>query len=227
MEENQSPAPETKSFFAKEKRPLLIAIAAAVVVVAVLLIVLIGNCGPKAAARNFARAVISCDVDRINKRCAFDVKAFAIAKAEENDIDEEEFFEGIGDYLCAEVTSWKSMSRALRNYMDEALRDDLGRYRVEIKVTKVKELSARKLQEEASELPGDKFYDVIEDYGFDPDKVKSGAEVTLKIRFIGKEDTGTLTVPIYMAKIGGSWKFLMVGDLKNLDNLKAVVGVLF
>ena len=234
MEENQSPAPETKGFFAKEKRPLLIAIAAAVVIVAVLLIVLIGNCGPKAAAENFARAVISCDIDRINKRCAFDakelvtdaIKLFAVFSGDE-DFDEEDFFEEAGDFLGEDIGSWKDLSKALKATLNEELEDHFGKYKVEIKATKVKELSAKKLKEEASKLPGDEFYDFIEYYDFDPDKVKSGAEVTLKIKINGKDDKETVTIPLYMAKIGGSWKFLMVGDVKDLGELEDIAESLF
>ena len=224
MEEYQSPRQNKSGFLSKEKLPMLIAIAAAVVIVAVLLIVLISNSGPKAAAKNFAKAVISCDIDKANKLCAFDAKEFVI---EEYGGDEEDFFEDAGNFLGEDIGSWKDLSKALKATLNEELEDHFGKYKVEIKATKVKELSAKKLKEEASKLPGDEFYDFIEYYDFDPDKVKSGAEVTLKIKINGKDDKETVTIPLYMAKIGGSWKFLMVGDVKDLGELEDIAESLF
>ena len=220
MEEYQSPRQNKSGFLSKEKLPMLIAIAAAVVIVAVLLIVLISNSGPKAAAKNFAKAVISCDIDKANKLCAFDAKEFVI---EEYGGDEEDFFEDAGNFLGEDIGSWKDLSKALKATLNEALEDYFGKYKVEIEATKVKELSEKKLKEAVGEW----FYETIEDYDFDPDKVKSGAEVTLKIKINGKDEKETVTIPLYMAKVGGSWKFLMVGDVKGLDALEDIAESLF
>ena len=202
MEEYQSPRQNKSGFFSKENLPKLIAIAAAVVVVAVLLIVLIGNSGPKAVAEKYVKACLDLDVDKMDKLSAFELKEYLLDYY--YDGDEEEFFEDVSEEYDEDVTSWKELSKAYKAY----LKEEYGKYKVEVDVSKVKELSAKKLESEVGEW----LYEDLEDFGFDADKVKSGAEATVKVKLKGEDGKENETLTIYLAKIGGSWKVLNVGS---------------
>ena len=206
MEENQSPAPETKGVFAKEKRPLLIAIAAALVVILVVLaVVLLGGGRPQTVAEKFVKADFACDIEQLDKLCAYDFKEYLLGG---DDGDDEEFFETMSDALDENIDSWKDLTKAYRSSRQDELEDRYGSYEVEIESGRVKELSVKKLESAI----GEKAYEELEEFGFDPDKVKSGAEVSVKVKIKGEDGKDSYTETVYLAKIGGSWKVLNVSD---------------
>lgn len=200
MEENQRPRHVQAGFLSKENLPKLIAIAAAVVVVAVLLIALLAGSGPKAVAKKYVMNSLAGNVDASRKLLAYDSKEYLFDYYG----DEEDFYEKMGDRYDEDIESWKDYCKAVAAYYKENYEDEYGKYKITAEVTKVKDLSEKKLKEAV----GDGLFERYEDFGLDEDKISKGAEVTVKARIDGEDDDAKFVYTVYLGKIGGSWKVL-------------------
>ena len=202
MEERQA---ERKDRGTKKKRIVLIAAAAALALLVCAALLLVSARSPKAVAERYVTALIKNDTETQAKLWADDWKASTLATYGFFDGDEEAFFEKMSDQYGEDVASWKDYSRVCIAHADEERRDLIGKYKIKVEATKLRETSVRKLRNTFDAI----FAFRERHYGLDPDGISKGAEVTVKARISGEDDLYLKSVyTVYLVKIGPSWKVL-------------------
>lgn len=184
--------------FDVSKLPLkAIGIAAVALIVVIILISSLG--GPKNLAKKYVKANVYGDIVAMHKYLAYDNYANILG-----DEDEEDYFEDLSDDLDEEITSWKDLAKYNREESEENLEDEYGDYKIEMEITKVKDVSARSLEKDFEYL-----YDRLEDNtDFDRDDISAGKTVKIKMKIKGDEGTERYELTVYLVKMGMSWKVL-------------------
>lgn len=183
----------------KVKRIGGLVVAAVLVLVAALSV--ISYSSPKAVAKRYLDAYVYRDYVTMNKLMAYDVYAYELYWC---DGDEEKFFEEVSDEFDEDIYSWKELSKYMREYVDEELCDEYGDYSISYEVTREKDISIRKLEEEEEYL----IERLEKRANFDIDNVTKAKVITIKVKIKGEDETERETIEVYMVKIGGRWKVL-------------------
>lgn len=196
--ETQASAPEKKAaFFSRKNLKRNIILGASLVVVAAIIALVLTALSPKAVAKKYCLAVWNGDPAQEARYLAYDGKALIVSTVG----DEEDFYEKVSEVNSEDIHSWNAYAKMMREKRREDLEDEYGDYKITANVTRVKDISVRKLEEEAGWL-----YETIEKYGFDSDKIAAAKVVTVKMKLAGEDGTEKETIEVYMAKVGGLWK---------------------
>lgn len=192
-----------KNAFSPTQRKKTIAVIAIIFSVVVLLTVFFSTSNPKNIAQRFAKAYICSDLKTVTKLTAYDYKEFWLGSGYDEET-EETFFEEKSDYYSEDITSWNDYYKVIYEYEKEWMEENYGDFNTTSRVTKTKDLSEKKLNEE---LGKGRLSD-LEEMGFDSNKASAYKKITVKIKINGEDDSGRYTVNVYEARIGEFWKVL-------------------
>ena len=197
--ETSEAIPEKKAaFFSRKNLKRNIILAVSLVVMAAIVAIVLSAMSPQSVAKRYCLAAWKNDPAQIARCTAFDYKAVVINKYD----DEEDFYEKVSDIYDEDIRSWKEYSKLMRESTMEEYEDEYGEYKITAKVTRIKNISERKLEEEV----GTQLYEKLEEYGFDSDKITASKIITVKVKLIGEDGRENETIDVYMAKINGLWK---------------------
>ena len=193
-----------KKCFSKEnlKKTIAVILLAAIVIG--------GICGvisynaPKSVALRFAKALFTFDLKAQEKLLAYDYRAVTLYTNDYED-DEEAFFESLSDEYNEDIYSWAEYFKVYPQQSIENREENFGDYKVKYQVSKIKDLSERKIKNE--NVGNLSVLERVAD--FDADAIKKGKNVTVKIK-VDTEEMGILhyTVTITLVKAPNSWKVL-------------------
>lgn len=199
--QRRKPATKPDSKPGVPKKLPLPAIAAAVVALIVIIVLITSLGSPKRIAKKYIDAYLYNDIVAMHKYLAYDSYASTLG-----DEDEEDYFEDMSDLYDEDITSWKDLAAYYHAQREEDLLDEFGEYKIEITVSRVKDLSDRALEREF-----EWFMDDLEDNtDFDRDDISSSKTVNLKLKIKGDEGTERGSCTVYLVKMGLSWKVLYV-----------------
>lgn len=183
--------------------------------IAVILLVLIIGGGvygyfrytsPESIALRYANATIKYEGKNMIDYYAYDYKSFMLYDYKTDSyLSEDEFFENASDEYDSDIATWNDYFKANADYMRELLEDYYGSFDAVCEVTRVKDISERKMSEDYK----DSISLLEKRANFDFDKVEDGKEITIKCKY-ETEDEGIerSTYTALMVKISGSWKVL-------------------
>lgn len=183
----------------------LIAVIAAAAIVLGLLIALLGGGSAKSVAKKYVKAEIEGDM-----KAAYSLMVGKMQKYVENEVYddyEDELFEYMEEACDEEdinvkINNWNQYYKAYKKLTKAEMNEQYGKgYKVTIEVRDIEDIRNSEL-EEIQEGYDD---DDLEDY-VNPDKIKKGKKVTVKVIIDGKEDTTTEDVVVYVVKYKGKWK---------------------
>ena len=188
---------------------LIVAIVAVVAILVGAVVGVLSLTGPKSIAKRAAKAALYEDTGAMADLVVFDTREVLLGS-----LDEEEFFEYQSDHFGEDIESWKDFYKYARAAAEEEMEDEYGEYKVTYDVTKVKNLSSRRLEEDYSFA-----LNHAEKYGFDRDDISDARIATVKIKIKGEDDTERLTYEVILVRVGLSWKVLTMND--NTDAVPA------
>ena len=172
-------------------------------------IVIGGICGvisynsPKSVALRFAKARFNYDLKVQEKLLAYDFRAVTLYA---NDYkDDEAFFESLSDEYNEDIYSWEEYFKVYQKQHLEDREDDFGNSKITCEVSRIKDISERKVKDENTGWLS--FLETIAN--FDADAVGDGKNVTVKVKAEG-EDIGIIryTFTVVLVKVSNSWKVL-------------------
>ena len=158
---------------------------------------------PESVALRFVKACSNSDLKAQEKLLAYDYRTYTLYLS--NSEDEEAFFESKSDKFEEDINSWEDYFRVYQTQALEFDEDICGDYEITYRVSKIKDLSERKVKASNESL----LSDLEEIANFDADTIKEGKYVTVKV----KEDTEELgiiryTYTVTLVKVSNSWKVL-------------------
>lgn len=192
-----------KKCFSKEnlKKTIAVILLAAIVIG--------GTCGviyynsPESVALRFVKACSNSDLKAQEKLWAYDHRTYTLYRSSHE--DEEAFFESMRDLFKEDINSWEDYFRVYQTQALEFNEDTYGDYKITYRVSKIKDLSERKVKASNESL-----LSALEEIAnFDADTIKEGKYVTVKV----KEDTEEVgviryTYTVTLVKVSNSWKVL-------------------
>lgn len=199
-----------KKCFSKEKLKKTIA------VILLAAIVIGGVCGvisynsPKSVARRYVVALCQSDLKTVSKLTAIDWYADALDNLDCE--DEDVYFDKLSKLYDEDITSWGDYFKVFKKSTDEVRYDWYGEYKYSYEVTKIKDISAKKLK--------DNYYELLGEYEekslIDADSIEKGKKVTVKVKLDTEED-GLIreTYTVILVKMSGGWKALDYDFEKN------------
>lgn len=158
---------------------------------------------PESVALRFVKACSNSDLKAQEKLLAYDYRTYTLYLS--NSEDEEAFFESKSDKFEEDINSWEDYFRVYQTQALEFDEDTCGDYEITYRVSKIKDLSERKVKASNESL-----LSALEEIAnFDADTIKEGKYVTVKV----KEDTEELgviryTYTVTLVKVSNSWKVL-------------------
>lgn len=188
-----------KKCFSKEnlKKTIAVILLAAIVIGGVCGVISYNS--PKSVARRYAKAVFLCDDKAVAKLTAYDWYVKTL-----NGDDEDAFFDKKSDYYDADITSWKDYFKTYKSYTKESMEDEFGDYEFSFEVTRVKDISARKLKE--------KYSDILQEYEeksmLDSDSIENGKIATVRVKLETEDGIARGTFTTVIVKTFGRWKVL-------------------
>lgn len=200
MDEVRTPG---RSPFTKKKLIVLIAAAAALALIVCVVLLIASARSPKAVAERFIAAYLKGDLAGREKLCAYDWREWIVDRNAGG--GEDDFFENMSDTYDEDIASWKDYFKVFADAAEEKLSDQYGKYKIRIEATRVRDLSARKIENDYERV-----LEQYEDFGLDPDRISKGAEVTVKAKIDGEDDSVKHVYKVTLVKIGLSWKFLFM-----------------
>ena len=183
----------------------LIAIIAAAAIVLGLMIALLAGSSAKSVAKKFVQAQIEGDQKEMYSLMVGKMQKYM--EEEEYDDYEDELFEYMEEACDEEdidvkINNWNQYYKARKKLTKAQMNEEFGKgYKVTIEIREVENLRPSEL-EEIQEGYDD---EDIEDY-VNPNKIKKGKKITVKVIIDGKESTEAEDVVVYVVKYGGSWK---------------------
>lgn len=183
----------------------LIAIIAAAAIVLGLMIALLAGSSAKSVAKKYVKAQIEGD-----RKAMYSLMVGKMQKYVENEVyddSEDEMFDYMEEACDEEdidvkVNNWNQYYKAAKKLNKARLNEEFGKgYKLTIEIREVENLRPSEL-EEIQEGYDD---EDMEDY-VNPDKIKKGKKITVKVIIDGKESTEADDVVVYVVKYGGSWK---------------------
>lgn len=188
-----------KRAFAPGKWKKTTAILCAVVFMAVVGITVINQNSPKGVAVRYCRGLYD-NPKAIMRLSAYDFEKYVTR----NSADDAAFFEEESNELMEDIDSWGDLYKVMRRELKNELEDGFGKYKIVLDVTKVRDISVKKLANEQKKL-----ISKLEKAGcFDADEMKDGKEVTVKVKVVGEDETSRNTFQVYVVKMGFGWKVL-------------------
>ena len=207
------PAFENATYEAPKKSLLknpMVLIAAGAAALVLLIIIIACSGGAKKNAHKYVKNITNGDILKATKYMAYDPKEMIL---EETDMDKDEFFEEMSDYLDEDIDNWRDLNKYAKEEMRDELEDEYGDYKIQTKVTDVEKISVRKLKKEL----GESYLEDLEDYAdFDVDRIRAAKVVEVKAKIKGEDDTETDRIEVYMVRIGLSWKVIAPDMFSNL-----------
>lgn len=189
-----------KLFSPQNRKKTIIAIAAILVVV-IVAGCLISSKSPEKVAIRYVEAYEFEDLVTLHKVMAYDIYALRLG-----DMSEEEYFEKLSNTYDEDITSWKDLSKYNRASTKESLEDYYGDYKLAFDVSRVKDMSNRKLEE----AYGSTLNQLENTTAFDRDDISDAKEVIVKGKLEGEDETERFTYTVCMVKMNGAWKALSV-----------------
>ena len=204
---NATPDKETKDkkplailkLFSPQNRKKTIIAIAVILVIVIVVGYLISRRSPKNVASRYVEAYEFSDFVTEHKVMAYDTYAYFLGER-----SEEEFFEECSDNYDEDIKSWKDLSNYYRTDWEEFLEDLYGDYKLSIEVSRVKDMSTKRLETEYGD-----FLDELEtQIAFDRDDISDAKEVTVKLKIEGEDGTDRETYLVCLVKMNGAWKVL-------------------
>lgn len=188
-----------KKCFSPEFRIKTIAILIAVLVVAACIWGILSYMGPASVAERFVKAEFMENYVKLFKLSAYDAETYMIG-----DSSIEEYFEEISDDYDEDIQTWKDYSDYSVKSIKESLEDTFGDYKITYEVSRVKDISLKKLSSDY-----ESFIEDLEEEGvFDFDEVTDSKIVNVKLKIKGEDETERMTYETALVKIGATWKVL-------------------
>lgn len=192
---------KVKGYFAPEKLKKTIILIAIFAVILSSVVGVLTYFSPESIAKRFAIAYEEDDLRKMSMLTAFNLKKYLLEFYD----DEEDFFEYEEEYYDEDINSWHDYFKVTKNSRVEVLDDAFGNYKITAKVTKSKNLSAKKLESSVSK----NLYTDLEHFcDFDTDSISKGKEISVTIRINGEDHNGKDYETVYLAKIHGFWKVI-------------------
>ncbi|MBQ7874369.1 MAG: hypothetical protein IJ306_04310 [Oscillospiraceae bacterium] len=151
------------------------------------------------AVKRWMKANVEDDVKIMAKLAPYDFEAMGIDMYG----SEEEFFEEMSYDYDTDIENWNDFYKEVKKQKKEELKDEYGKYKIEITIGKTKDISIARLKE-------DVYYEAYEDYGFNIDSVKKAKVVSVTARIKGEYENDKEKITLYMVKIDSAWKVLSV-----------------
>lgn len=128
-----------------------------------------------------------------------------------NYADDAAFFEKMSNEMHEEIESWNDYYDALKSEYRDSLEDEFGKYKIFMDVTKVRDISTKKMSYEKKDLIAS-----LEKAGsFDSDEIKAAKEVTIKGKIVGEDKTDRQTIQVYVVKMSNGWKVLAADSVSD------------
>lgn len=195
-----------KKCFSKEnlKKTIAVILLAAIVIGGVCGVISYNS--PESVAKRFVKAVFLFDDKTVAKLTAYDWYVKTL-----NGDDEDAFFDKKSDYYDTDITSWKDYFKTYKSYTKESMEDEFGDYEFSFEVTRVKDISARKLKE--------KYSDILQEYEeksmLDSDSIENGKIATVKVKLETEDGIERVTCTVAVVKMSGAWKVLTLDSERN------------
>lgn len=197
------------SLMSKLKNPMVL-IAGGAILLVLLIVIIACSGGAKKNAHKYVKAMVKGDVIKACKYMAYDPKELILESA---DMDKDEFFEEMSDWMDEDIDSWRDVNKLMKEEMEDELEDEYGDYKITTKVVDVEKISVRKLKKEIGESRLETLEDEID---FDPDRIRAAKVVEVKVKIKGEDDTETERIEVYMVRIGLSWKVISPDMITNM-----------
>ena len=187
-----------KAFSPERRKKTVISFAGAIAVIVLAAVLLVRGSASSVAKRYCA--AFAGDIHTQEKLTAYDWRNETIQSYK----DEDDFFEAMSDQYGEDVKSWGSYYRAVNKDAKESVEDYVGKYSKTVSVTKVRDISVKKLQDDMQS-----FINRLEKNGsIDADKISAAKSITVKMKIKGEEQTIRNTYDMYLVKIGMAWEVL-------------------
>lgn len=187
------------NLFSPQNRKKTIIAIAVILVIAIAAGCLISRGSPENIAVRYVEAMEFGNYVTMHKVMAYDTYMKIL-----DEMSEEEYFEEISDEFKEDIQSWKDLSDYLRTTAEESLEDAYGEYKLSFDVSRVKDISIRRLEDEYEST----LDSLEEELAFDRDDISDAKEVTVKGKFEGEDETDRMTYTVCMVKMNGAWKVL-------------------
>lgn len=197
-----------KKCFSKEnlKKTIAVILLAAIVIGGICGVISYNS--PKSVALRFIKADCEFNLKAEEKLLAYDYRT-ATLYDNEYENREEAFFEHLSDVYDEDINSWEDYFKVYQKQNLENMEDSFGDYKYIYNVSRIKDISVRKVKEENKSL----LSSLERAVDFDADTIEEGKKVTVKIK-LDSEDEGIVRFTAYvtLVKASGSWKILNWSD---------------
>ena len=184
--------------FAPDKiKKTCIILGVIVILLAALITTLCCCLSAKSVALQCAKSIIYFDAKKQAALSAYDYEAGLIDVYE----DEEDFFNSSSNEYDEDIESWDDYCRVRKANGKAMLEDEYGVSKVSFDVTKIKDMSVRKMSSTVD-------FEYYESYEFDRDDVTACKLVTVKCKVSGEDINGRMILDIYLVKMGLLWKMI-------------------
>lgn len=191
----------------------LIAILAAVAIVIGLAVGLLAGGGAKGAAKKYLEASDKGDLKKIYSLSVGKYQKYIEEEVYKKDEAQEQLFESTekaADELNIDVkvNNFSQYYKAKKKIAKANNEENYGKsYSLSIKVVDVKDMRNSELEAIQERYDNE----AMEDY-INPDKIKKGKKVYVRVFADGDKDTDSQIVTVYVVKYGSQWKVVTIGS---------------
>lgn len=191
-----------RELFSPQKRKKTVGIlVAAVLLIAVVTGVLV-YLSPSSVAKRYMDAWNWQNYPKLQRVMTYDWYAYVL-----DGDSEEEYFEDKSDFYDEDIASWNDLAKYNKQATIENYEDIIGDFSISMEVTRVKEMSMNRVEDEYDWI----LENLEKDQQFDPDEISDAKEVFVKVKVEGEDDTLRNTYAVCLVKMGGLWKALGCG----------------
>lgn len=192
----------------------LIAIILAIAVVAGLFIGLLGGNSPKSVAKKYVMAQLEGDLKTRLSLSPGKYQKYYEEEVYGDDDDAEQLFENAEEYadeldVDVKIKNFNQYYKAMKKITKAENKEDYGKgYKFSVKVVDMKDMRNSDLEDIQDMYDNDEMEDYI-----NPDKIKKGKKVYVKVDIDSDENPSSEIVTVYTVKYGSQWKVVYVtGD---------------
>lgn len=185
----------------------LIAIIAVIAVVAGLFIGLLGGGSPKSVAKKAVMAQLEGDIKTMLDLSPGKFQKYYEEELYGDDDDAEQMFEYAEEYadeldVDVKIKNFNQYYKAMKKITKAENKEELGKgYKFSVKVVDVKDMRNSDLEDIQDSYDNDEMEDYI-----NPDKIKKGKKVYVKVDIDSDEAPDSYIVTVFCVKYGTQWK---------------------
>lgn len=189
----------------------LVAIIAVIAVVLGLFIGLLGGSSPKSVAKKYVMASLEGDLKTQLNLQPGKYQKYYEEELYGDDDDAEKMFEYAEEYadeldVKVKIKNFNQYYKAMKKITKAEDEESLGKgYKYSVKVVEVKDMRNSDLEAIQDRYDNDEMEDYI-----NPDKIKKGKKVYVKVDIDSDEAPDSYILTVYCVKYGGQWKVASV-----------------